>query len=153
MVVHFLKETNELQRTSIENGNMVCRTATSEELNFGELSKTTESFPWKGWSKGDIMPNGRSKFYYSRATYGSIKSKLFELDSALKLLLTELEKDVRGVQELAIKANAQIAVTRYLYVSSYLGFQISSETIARINHLNLTLGFEQYVSGNELDEE
>lgn len=153
MVVFFSKENKTLQRVNIEHGNSVYITATSENHNFEQLSKTTQSFPWKGWSKGDLMPNGRSKYYDSRVTFGPLKNKPYPLETGLKLLLDELEKDVIGVQKLAKIANANIAISRYIYISSYMGFEIGSEVIARINRLNLNIEFEQYVSGNPLPEE
>ncbi len=153
MVVRFSKDLNQLVGVEIENGNMICITATSENLNFDHLSETTPSFSWKGWSKGDIMPNNKSKYYYSRVTYGPIKSKAYDLETAIKLLLVELEKDVVGVQNLASKSDACISICRYLYVSANICFQIGSETIARINRLNLNIEIEQYVHGNALPEE
>ena len=99
------------------------------------------------------MPNGRSKYSYSRATYGPIKSSAYKLEIALKLLLEILEKDSGGVQELAKKADAHIAVNRDLYIGSDMGFQISNDTLSRISELNLNIEFEQYVSGNPLQEE
>lgn len=152
MVVHFSKETHELQSVEIENSNMVYITATSEEHDFKQLADTCDSFSWKGWSKGELMPNRKSNYYYTRVTHGPIKSKAYELETALKLLLTELEKDAEGVQKLAAISTAYIAINRDLYISSNISFRIGSDTIARISKLNLDMEIEQYVSGNEVKD-
>ncbi len=153
MVVHFWKDTQELHRVTIENSNRAYITATSTKLNFDQLAATTESFAWKGWSRGELMPNGRSKYYYSRVTFGPMKSSAYTLNTALKFLLEILEKDIPRVRKLAKIAEAQIGISRDLYISSDMGFRIERDTITRINNLHLSIDLEQYVSGNELKDE
>ncbi|WP_299437746.1 DUF4279 domain-containing protein [uncultured Aquimarina sp.] len=148
--VYFCKENNEITNVGIENGNQVSLTATSENLTFEQLSGLTNLKGFSGWSVNDIRKTGKGNYSFSRLSFEPIKNRAYDLDSKLKLLLTDLEKDVAGIRKLVEKANVYISVHNQQYIDGNKGIHLDRETINRISELNLAIDFDQYVFGNEL---
>ncbi|WP_299223523.1 DUF4279 domain-containing protein [uncultured Aquimarina sp.] len=150
LTLQFSKETDELLGIGTENGNQVYLTATSENLTFEQLSELTKLNGLSGWSIDELRPNRRSKYTFSRISFEPIKSRAFDLETKLKLLLTELEKDLDGIKKLTEKANATISVHHQQYIDGNKGINFDIETISRMSKLNLGINIDQYVFGNEL---
>jgi hypothetical protein len=80
-----------------QSGHSISLTATSEEWSYEALCSFLPFRPLRGWSKGDVQPNGKSVYKFSRVIFEPISSKVYELERKLMLLLTELERDVESV--------------------------------------------------------
>lgn len=148
--VYFSKENNEITNVGTENGNQVYLTATSENLTFKQLSELTNLNGLTGWSVNDDRKIGKGKYNFSRLSFEPIKSLAYDLEVKLKLLLTDLEKDVDGIKRLTEKTDAYISVHNQQYIDGNKGIHLDRETINRISKLNLAIDFDQYVLGNEL---
>ena len=148
--IYFSKENNEITGVWIENGNQVYLTATSENMKFEQLSELTNLRGLSGWSVNDNRKIGKGKYNFSRLSFEPIKSQAYDLDTKLKLLLTELEKDVAGIKKLTKKADTIISINHQQYVDGNKGINFDIETINRLSKLNLGIDIDQYVSGNEL---
>ena len=150
LVVYLNKENNDINGVGTENGNRIYLTATSENLSFEELSKLIKLRPLTGWSKNDLRKNGKSRHTFSRISFEPTKSQAYELEPKLQILLTELEKDADGIKNLTKKADTYISVCSNLYIDGNKGIVFDQRTIKRMNDLNLGIGIDQYVFGNEL---
>ncbi len=150
LVVYLNKNNGEINGVGTENGHRVYLTATSEHLTHNELSDLTNLHPLTGWSKNDLRKNGKSKHTFSRISFEPTKSQAYELEQKLKILLTELEKDKNGVKKLTEKAETYISVCSNLYIDGNKGIVFDEAIIKRMSNLNLGIGIDQYVYGNEL---
>ena len=137
----------------IESGNRTYFTATSDTLTFEELSKGLIFQPLTGWSKGDLRKNGKSQHNFSRVSYEPFTSEAYEMERQLDLLLTELEKNIEGVNQLTEKATAYISVCKHQYVSGNAGVHFDIEIIKRLSKLNLSVDIDTYIVGNPLKED
>jgi len=136
--------------TWVESGHRVYLTATSKLLNFQALRELTNLSPLKGWSKGEQRPNGKSKYSFSQISFEPNGNEAFDLDEKLSELLTELEKDRKGVLNLVENADAYISVCRYQYVSGNAGIHFDIETINRLQKLKLSIDIDTYIVGEKL---
>ena len=150
LTVIFAKGNNELLGVTTENGSQVYLTATSEILTFDELSNLTQLDGLSGWSINDNRKTGKGKYSFSRLTFEPIKSRAYDLDAKLKLLLTDLEKDIVGLKKLTEMADVIISIHHQMYVSGNKGIHFEKETINRLSKLNLAIDIDQYIYGNEL---
>ena len=150
LTIHFAKETNKLLGAGTENGNQVYLTATSKNLTFEQLSELTKLSGLTGWSVNDDRKIGKGKYNFSRLSLEPIKSRAYELETKLKLLLTELEKDVEGIKKLTENADVIISVNHQQYIDGNKGIHFDINTISRMKKLNLGIDIDQYVYGNEL---
>ncbi len=151
--LYFSKEKNELIHSGTENGNKIYLTATSEELTFEQLSEFTTLKGGVGWSIGDDRGRGSGKlgkFEFSRWSFEPIKSRAYEMDIKLNLLLTELEEDIAGVNKLSETVPTIISICHQQYISGNKGLHFDIKTINRLSRLNLGVDIDQYVSGNEI---
>ena len=114
-----------------------------KELSFKELSQLTELKNLKGWSYGDNRSNGKSRYGFSRISYEPIKSRVFDFDIKLRNLLTDLEKDSKGIRLLFKNANAGISVHHQMYISGNKGIHFDTETIKRLSDLKLSIDIDQ----------
>ena len=150
LTVHFGKENNEILGVGTENGNQVYFTATSENLTFEQLSELTKLRGLSGWSVNDDRKIGKGKYNFNRLSFEPIKSRAYDLDVKLKLLLTELEKDADGIKKLTVTSDAGISIHHQQYIDGNNGINFDIETINRLSKLNLGIDIDQYVFGNEL---
>ncbi|MBP4143248.1 DUF4279 domain-containing protein [Flavobacterium sp. P4023] len=150
LTVNFRKKNNELCGVGTENGNRVYLTSTSENLTFNQLSEITKFNDVFGWSINEERKIGKGKYKFSRLTFEPIKSRAYDLETKLNLLLTELEKDVEGILNLTKKADSIISIHYQQYVSGNSGIHLNIETINRLNNLNLGIDIDQYIYGNYL---
>jgi len=148
--VYFSKENNEITNIGTENGNQVYLTATSENLTFKQLSEVTNLNGLTGWSINEDRKIGTGKYNFSRLSFEPIKIRAFDLETKLKLLLTELEKDAEGIKKLTKMADTIISIHHQQYISGNKGIHFDIETIKRLSKLNLGIDIDQYVFGNEL---
>ncbi|AXO78954.1 DUF4279 domain-containing protein [Olleya aquimaris] len=148
--VYFSKENNEITNVGTENGNQVYFTATSENLTFEQLSELTKLSGLSGWSVNDDRKVGKGKYNFSRLTFEPIKSRAYDLDEKLKLLLNELEKDTKGIKKLTEIADAGISIHHQQYIDGNKGINFDIEIINRLSNLNLGIDIDQYVHGKEL---
>jgi len=147
--VYFYKENNEIANVGTENGNQVYFTATSENRTFKQLSELTKLSGLKGWSVNDDRKIGKGKYSFSRLSFEPIESRAYDLDTKLKLLLTELEKNFDGIIKLTEMADTGIAIHHQQYISGNMAINFDIETINRLSKLNLGIEIDQYVYGNE----
>ena len=150
LVVYLNKKNGEINGVETENGHRVYLTATSEYLTHNELSDLTKLRPLTGWNKNDLKKNEKSKHTFSRISFEPTKSQAYELEQKLKILLTELEKDKNGIKKLTEKAETYISVCSSLYIDGNKGIVFDAGIIKRMSELNLGIGIDQYVYGNEL---
>ena len=148
--VYFSKKGNEITNISTENGNQVYLTVTSENLTFKQLEELTKLNGLSGWSKNDDRKIGKGKYTFSRLSFEPIKNRAFDLETKLKLLLTELEKDEEGIKKLTESAYAGISIHQQQYISGNKSINFDNETIKRLSKLNLGIEIDQYVFGKEL---
>ncbi|CAM3555216.1 DUF4279 domain-containing protein [Aequorivita lipolytica] len=148
--VYFSKENNEITNVGTENGNQVVLTAVSENLTFEQLAELTKLNGLSGWSINDDRKIGKGKYTFSRLTFEPIRSRAYDLETKLKLLLTELEKDRNGIKSLAENADVIISVHNQMYISGNKGIHLDVGTINRLDKLNLGIDIDQYIFGNEL---
>jgi hypothetical protein len=136
-----------------ENGNRTYLTATSDTLTFEQLSEGLPFRPLTGWSKGDFKKNFKSPYNFSRVSFEPFTSEAYDMERQLKLLLTELEKDVESVKELTKKAIAYISICRHQYVSGNAGVHFDIELINRLSVLNLSVDIDTYIVGNPIKDD
>lgn len=151
LTFHFAKKNNALLGVSTQNANQIYLTATSQKLTFRDLSQMVTLKNLKGWSYEDYRPNGKNQYGFSRLSYEPMENRAHDFDIKLKNLLTELEKDPKGIIELAEKANALISVHHQMYISGNGGIHFDSETLKRIGDLKLAIDIDQYVYGKEIE--
>jgi hypothetical protein len=149
--VFLSKKDNKITNVATENGNQVYLTATSKNLSFNQLSEMTKLKGLSGWSVGDLRPNGKCKYNFSRLSFEPIKSRAYDLNTKLRLLLAALEKDFDGVKKLVELADVTISVHQQLYIDGNKGIHLDPEIINRMGKLNLGIDIDQYVHGNELN--
>lgn len=150
IAVSFLKEDNEIISVGTENGNQIYFTATSEDLTFEQLAEVTILSEITGWSLNDDWEfgNRKLKYDYSCLSFEPIKSNAYELETKLKLVLTELEKDLDGIRKLTKIANAIISIHHRQYMDGNKGINLDIDTINRLSKLNVGINIDQYVCGN-----
>lgn len=137
----------------VEASNIISLTAVSEKLKFEDLAKCLTLAPLKGWSKGDKKKQTESNYLFTSVQYESAISNAYDMEAKLKLLLTELEKDVAGVLKLTQCASAYISIYRQQYVSGNAGIHFDAETINRIARLNLSVDVDTVIVGNPVADE
>ena len=150
MSIYFSKENNEITNVGTENGTQVYLTATSNNLTFKQLSELTKLNGLTGWSVNDNRKIGKGKYSFSCLSFEPIKSRAYVLDTKLKLLLTDLEKDVDVIWKLIEIADVRISIHQQQYIDGNKGLNFNSETINRLSKLNLGIDIDQYVYGKEL---
>lgn len=133
----------------IESGHTVYLTATSDTLNFDELATLLLLKPLKGWSMGNLRPNNKSTYSFSRISYEPNENEAYDLDEKLNDLLTELEKDKSGVINLTKNANAYISVCKHQYIHGNAGIHFDIDTINRLQKLNLSIDIDTYIVGKD----
>lgn len=125
-------------------------TANSEVLDFEGLSALTTLTPTGGWNKGDPRKFGKNRpRTFSRIDFMP-SPEPGDFDTKLDKLLDFLEQDVEGVKRLVKEAYGHINVATIFYNKNTMlgGFRLTSQTIARLHALNLTIDFDLYAEGN-----
>lgn len=138
--------------TWIESGHRVYLTATSDKLHFNELGDLIKLKPLEGWSIGELHPNKKSKYSFTRISYEPNKNEAYDLDEKLNSLLTELEKDKSGIEKLTAYSDVYISLCRYQYVQGNMGIHFDIETINRLQKLNVSIDIDTYIVGNRLTD-
>ena len=140
---------NTFNGLNTESYNQVYFTATSEELSEIELSTMTKLNPTKGWSKGDLRKNGKSKHTFSRISIEP-NPEPDEFEDKLHKLLDYLEQDKEGILQLVNKAEAWIGVHMKIHNGNGMigGIHLDDISIQRMAALGLSIDFDMYVGGN-----
>ncbi len=123
--------------------------ATSETLNFEQLSSLTRLKATSGWSKGDVRQSGTSFHRVSVFNFEPNPGPA-EFENKLIKLLDALEQDKEGVLALASQAYVLIQVGSIFHNGNTMlgGHHISKESMKRIASLELPIDFDLYAKGN-----
>ncbi|WP_426326219.1 DUF4279 domain-containing protein [Pedobacter sp. R-06] len=123
--------------------------ATSENLSETELKAMCSLSVYESWNKGDLKKNGRSAHKFS-ALKIMPNSEPDEFEDKLDKLLTYLETDKKGINELVEKADGYIQVAMDIHNGNGMigGPSMKRESIARMHNLGLSIDFDLYVGGN-----
>jgi len=136
---------------STESYNRVYFRATSETLDFDQLSSFTILKPTGGWSKGDSRKVGKGVYNFSSIEF-TPNPEPDEFEDKLDNLLKFLAQDEAGVKKLVEIANGYIQVAMNFHVGNSMlgGPHLSNATIKRMNTLNLEIDFDLYIEGKEI---
>jgi hypothetical protein len=146
-----MKSDKAVQFIWVESGHRVYLTATSETLNYNELSAFLKLKPLTGWSKGELRRN-KYPYTFSCVSYEPNQNEAYGLEEKLIELLGELEKDSEGVKNLVQNADAVISICRHQYISGNAGIHFDVKTIKRLHTLNLPIDIDVYIVGKELHD-
>lgn len=142
----------EIDGTWVESGHRVYLTAVSEQLNFHELSKYLKLQPLTGWSKGDLKQGRALPYKFSRVSFEPNTNEAYDLRKKLTELLTELEKDEKGILDLVANSDAYISVCKHQYVNGNAGIHFDIDTINRLQKLKLPIDIDTYIRGKEFKD-
>jgi len=112
--------------------------ATSEELNFKELSLLTKLKSTGGWDKGDKKKTGNSFYKFASLAFEP-NPEADEFHDKLEKLIDFLENDKEGIKTLVDKANGHIQVATCFYNGNTMlgGYHLDKNIIKRLGLLNL----------------
>ncbi|MBX7155295.1 MAG: DUF4279 domain-containing protein [Candidatus Kapaibacterium sp.] len=134
-----------------QSGNRVYFRATSDKLSFDELAAKTRLKPIDGWNNGEPMKsNPTNNYKFSALHFNPFPDEAYNMEYKMKLLLTELEKDRKGIKELVESANGYISIASYRYIDQFGGIHLDKELVKRLNDIGLEVDFDIYVGGNPL---
>lgn len=127
---------------TLEAGNSVVLTVTSENLRLADLLKHCEFDPTDKWDLGEIAfsknrPNKNSGFIYD-----PIAVRADECSDNIEKLLTILEKHKDGILELSQNAKPLIQIHWYGSIKWMSSLALNRSVLKRINDLNLALDFD-----------
>jgi len=135
-----------ISQFSFHEFNKIYFRATSYKYSLNELIKYYGSKPDEGWSKGDKRKIGDSFYKFSSFKInGSDKPEEFE--TKLKKLLKKLEKNKKGVKNLAKYAYGHIMVWTVFPDKIFTGlggYYLDSKVIKSLNDLGLFIQFDIY---------
>lgn len=147
--VYLDKKTGEIFNVDTEPRNTVSLIFVSENMTSKELKKLTKLNCQEFWNKEDKKPH-RKAFYRFSGIEFCPNPEPDEFEDKLEKLLTFLEGDREGILSLSTKSNGYI----YVLIDFHRGTQllgsmsIGSETLKRINGLNLKIDFQIAAWGN-----
>jgi hypothetical protein len=129
-----------------ESGNSVYFVASSEILDFTQLSELTTLTPTRGRNKGDKRGG---TFWKNSIIIFEPNSEPDEVEDKLKKLLDFLEQDKLGIKKLVDNAEGYIQVIMEFYVHNTMlgGVTLNKEDLRRIVDLNLQIDFDLHASG------
>ncbi len=127
--------------------------ATSEILNFSELSALTKLKPTSGWHKGDKKRFGNSVYKFASLMFEP-NPEADEFEDKVKKLLDFLEQDKEGVKMLVDKANGHVQVASSFHNGNTMlgGHHLDKAIIKSLGSLNLEIDFDIYADGNKFNE-
>lgn len=134
---------------STESFISICFRATSDKINFDEMQKLTKLQATKGWNKGELRNNSVRHKLSSFIFDLNYKPQTFE--KKLSNLLKVLKNHKREITKLSKKAYCIIQVYMEIHNGNGMigGPNMSRKNIKKLSKLNLSVDFDQYVSGNE----
>lgn len=148
-VFYINPKSRKIKGISTESFISICFRATSDKINFDEMQKLTKLQATKGWNKGELRNNN---------VRHTLSSFIFELnyepqtfEKKLSNLLKVLENHKREITKLSKKAYCIIQVYMEIHNENGMigGPNMSRKDIKKLSKLNLSIDFDQYVSGNE----
>ena len=131
-----------------EAGHSIYFRATSEDLDFDQLSGLTTLVPTHGWSKGELKKYGNSTYSFSCIEFMP-HSEPDEFEDKFRKLLDFLERDVDGIRRLANIADGQIQVVSIFHNGNTMlgGFHLDKHLIGRLNTLEVDIDLDLYAEG------
>jgi len=143
------KDDSKFWSLNTEPWHRVYFTATSDTKALTDLAHLTRLKHTDGWSIGDLRPNGKSRYDFTRISFlPNPEPDTFE--NKLRHLLDFLETDKEGVKKLADIGNGYISVVMDIHNGNGMigGPHINKESGRRISDLNLSIDFDLYLSGH-----
>ena len=144
-------ESPTVQWVWIESGHRVYLTATSETLTYDELSSQIPFEPLSGWSVGDVKPNGKASYDFTRVSYEPIKNEAYGLEEKLHELIKEIECESEIIRNLGEKSNSCVAVCKHQYTSANAGVHLNVKLLNGLSAMGLALDIDTYIVGNEIE--
>jgi len=152
IVVNLTKGENpEVEWVWMESGHRVYLTATSESLEYEELSSYLPYDQLTGWSKGDLQKNGKRAYKFTKVSYEPNANEAYGLEEKLLELLMDIEQSSSAIHKLVEKSDAWISICRHQYISANAGIHLDLEILSRLSSLNLELDVDTYITGNEIE--
>ena len=148
------KDDHKFWSLNTEPWHRVYFTGTSDTKTLTDLVALTKLKHTDGFSNGDLRPNGKSKYNFSRISFlPNPEPDTFE--NKLRHLLDFLETDKDGVKKLADIANGYISVAMDIHDANGMigGPHIDKESVRRMSDLNLSIDFDLYLSGHPFKED
>jgi hypothetical protein len=138
----------EVKGIAIEPYNDLFFQASSDTLDFDELSAFTNLRPTNGWRKGDMRKSGKALYKYTLIRFIP-NPEPDEFEDKLKKLLDFLEQDSPGIKKLVEVANGHIQAAIIFHNGNTMlgGVQIDNESMKRMAALNLQIDFDLYAEG------
>ena len=143
------KEDHKFWSLNTEPWHRVHFTVTSDTKTLTDLASFTKLKYTDGFSNGDLRPNGKSKYNFSRINFlPNPEPDTFE--NKLRHLLDFLETDKEGVKKLSDIANGYISVAMEIHDANGMigGPNIDKDSVRRMSELNLSIDFDLYLSGH-----
>lgn len=135
---------------SIEAGNSVVLTVTSEKYTLKDILNCIAFEPTEKWDIGDNISFTGNKSKTSGFIFDPISERADEcVDNIVKLLdVLELESD--SILKLSTIVTPILQIHWYGYLSNLSSIHLDKQTIERIANLRLSIDFNLNVSGNRL---
>jgi len=123
--------------------------ATSDNVNFKELSNITTLNVTGGWNKGDKVKWAK-KYYKNTCIRFEPNPKADEFEDKIEKLLDYLEQDKEGINQLVDIADGYVQVFSSFHNGNTMlgGYHLDLKTIKRLANLNLEIDFDICADGN-----
>lgn len=144
------RKTIEVTWVFIENSNECYLTASSDTLSLEELSRYLPFKHSKGWSKGEINKNGKSRHAFSRIFFEILPSHCYDTEEALNLSLDHLARYKEEIAQLSKKSNVCLSICKHQYLSANAGLHLSASLIRRLSEFNLAVDIDTYIVGQPI---
>jgi len=152
IVVNLSKEdTPKVEWVWMESGHRVYLTATSEALEYEELSSYLPYDFLTGWSKGDLHKSSKREYKFTRVSYEPNVNEAYGLEEKLLELLIDIERSSGDIHKLVKNSEASISVCRHQYISANAGIHLDLDILHRLSSLNLELDVDTYITGSEIE--
>jgi len=150
--VYIDTEKKEIFNVGTESRNLVCFRATSEDMDSIGLQSFTKLKATRGWNKGDFKPNRKLQYNFSFIEFNP-NPEPDTVEDKLKKLIDLIETDKNGIIELISHSNAYIQVIMdFHWGNQVLGnLFINSDTIRKLNELNLEVSLDFAAWGNHFE--
>ncbi|MEI6222681.1 MAG: DUF4279 domain-containing protein [bacterium] len=141
----------EIRSVSIEAGNQVYLSVTSEGATLQEILNTTTIKPTKKWNNGDTIV-GKRKYRTSGIIFEPFPEKADELEDKVEKLIKELYPHKNELTKLSEISELCIKIKYLGYKNEMWGWHINNETLTKISELSSSIDFDIYAKGPDLQE-
>jgi len=123
--------------------------ATSDEINFKELSSITTLKVTGGWKKGDKV-KWAQMYHKNTCLRFEPNPEADEFEDKIEKLLDYLEQDKEGINQLVDIADGYVQVFSSFHNGNTMlgGYHLDLKTIKRLANLNLEIDFDICADGN-----